>query len=265
MPRKTRDEYFQECLNDFLQIKLGEDMLEHAGDLHPLARWKIRLVDQKGGREKGLVYSVVLPKEIAVGYIERNRSEEDDDPIKMHQYIPDSDTIKRIFQDAFCPFELWQADKCVSSTRIVGLYDQGHQIKLVILVRYYKDYMPFFADTLANRTIRDMNSRILIQDIQLKHLRDENLSLKYTEEALNIIIEGLTIEKATVTAKLGACKYERKMREMYCAAATLEECPVCATDIEKENLFIPPCAHFICSSCSAKCSSCPICRGPLAI
>jgi len=262
MPRKTRDDYFQECLQEFLRVKLGEEMSEHAHDLRPLSRWIIRLSERKGGRNKGLVYTVELSKEIIVGGTYSGNWHE---TIRMNQYIPDSDTIKRVFQEAFGPFELWQNDKCVSSTRIVGVYDKTYYIKLVILVKYHKDYMPFFVDNLANHTIREMNRTITIQTIQLQHLRDENHTLKSTEEAQRSLIEGLAIEKTALTAKLGACKYERKMREMYCAAATLEECPVCAIDIQKEILFIPPCAHFVCNSCSEKCSSCPICRGPLVL
>ena len=275
MPRKTRDDYFQECLQEFLRVKLGEEMSEHAGDLRPLSRWIIRLSERKGGRNKGLVYSVELSKEIIVGGTYNGNWHE---TIRMNQYIPDSDTIKRVFQEAFGPFELWQNDKCVSSTRIVGVYDKTYYIKLVILIKYHKDYMPFFVDNLANHTICEMNRTITIQTIQMQHLRDVNNTLKYTEETMDTAIQALTAEKMALTAekmaltaekmaltaKLGACKYERKMREMYCAAATLEECPVCTIDIEKENLFIPPCAHFVCSSCSEKCSSCPICRGPLA-
>ncbi len=264
MPRKSRDDYFQECLDHFCRVKLGEEMSEHAGDLHPLSQWTIQRPKGGRGREKTHVYSVVLPKEITVGYIERNRLTEGES-IKMRQYVPEIKTILCIFQDTFSPFELWEDNKCVSSARIIGAYEKDETVKLVILVRYYNDYMPFFADTPTNRTMSNMKKKILVQDIELQHYKDEIYLLKNNEEVLGNIIDGLITEKITLNAKLAACKYERKLRELYCAAGTLEQCPCCIMDIQKENLFIPPCAHFLCSPCAQKCRSCPICRGRLDI
>ena len=258
MPRKTRDQYFQECLNHFVQSKLGEDMVEHIGDQqHPLTRWTL---DQaKGGREKVHVYSLSFPKEITVGQLEKKGRTE---PILMQQYIPSIETISRIFQGTFGPFELWRDDKCVSSARIISAHDDEQLVKFVILVRYFKDYMPFFADTRVNRIIRDMNRAIVVQDLHINHYKSKVELLEERVEVLSFWVDELNKERTMLTTKTNSCQYERKLREMYCAAGTLEECPVCKTDIEHDALTIPPCAHFLCSSCAEQCKSCPICRGP---
>ena len=47
------------------------------------------------------------------------------------------------------------------------------------------------------------------------------------------------------------------MRAMY---NENENCPVCFETIQKTNLTIPNCCHFICNICSDKCTNCPICR-----
>ena len=40
-----------------------------------------------------------------------------------------------------------------------------------------------------------------------------------------------------------------------------QDCPVCIERITKETLFVPPCGHFLCNTCSTQITKyCPICR-----
>jgi hypothetical protein len=54
-------------------------------------------------------------------------------------------------------------------------------------------------------------------------------------------------------------RMKEKLKEQY---AILDpcECPVCYTQILGEKLVITDCCHYICSTCSEKCTRCPLCR-----
>jgi len=58
-------------------------------------------------------------------------------------------------------------------------------------------------------------------------------------------------------------RLKRKVRELYADKVReghVEDCSVCLEGIVPEKLHVSNCAHFICMSCSSRCTKCPICR-----
>ena len=55
------------------------------------------------------------------------------------------------------------------------------------------------------------------------------------------------------------------MERIYSEQDTLEDCPVCLDAIQKNNLYIPLCFHYICYDCSKRCDKCPLCREPYVL
>jgi len=50
------------------------------------------------------------------------------------------------------------------------------------------------------------------------------------------------------------------IKTLYDNAKMNEDCPVCYEKMNIDNLEVPLCGHFICSTCSTRCTNCPICR-----
>jgi hypothetical protein len=55
-------------------------------------------------------------------------------------------------------------------------------------------------------------------------------------------------------------KMQNKICEYYKNSGKSEECPVCYENIDSAKLKVPGCCHFICTDCSSRCTSCPMCR-----
>lgn len=50
------------------------------------------------------------------------------------------------------------------------------------------------------------------------------------------------------------------MHTWYSERTTREDCSVCWKAMSPDELHIPMCGHFICTSCKARCHCCPVCR-----
>lgn len=55
-------------------------------------------------------------------------------------------------------------------------------------------------------------------------------------------------------------RLQDKMSKIYAETTVLQDCPVCYEPIQKENIRIPLCFHYICSNCRSRCDKCPLCR-----
>jgi len=262
MPRSTRDELFQSALSKFFWTELGERFSNHATNVankHPFSEWTIDVV--RGGRGKLHEYSVHIKKEITVGSIYQEGQEM---PLTFEQYIPPIDTIRELFQEEFGPYEMFHEDTSICSTKIVDTVEDDVSVQLKIAVTYYKHFTPFFANTRINREMREMKEIIAQQQSEHEVFRKSMNHLHHILLAKTELMNTTMLFLSSLIASQTSCQTQmsRKMRELYAAVPALEECPVCKTNIEKDNLHIPPCAHFICVSCKDHCTSCPICRGP---
>ena len=98
----------------------------------------------------------------------------------------------------------------------------------------------------------------LIQDIEIL-----TTEIHEQDKQLNRIRRKYNTEKERL--RKVQKKIQSKMERIYSEQDTLEDCPVCLDTIQKNNLYIPLCFHYICYDCSKHCDKCPLCIEPYVL
>ena len=121
---------------------------------------------------------------------------------------------------------------------------------IVFQIIYFGKHLPFP----LSLTVHEQ----LIQDIEIlsSELHEQGKQLNRMRRKYNTEKERLRkVQK----------KVQSKMERIYSEQDTLEDCPVCLDAIQKNNLYIPLCFHYICYDCSKRCDKCPLCREPYVL
>lgn len=169
--------------------------------------------------------------------------------------------MKRCFMEYFGPFsyggQISSRNTCVrlTNTNIICACENGseqEQLVIDIEVCYFvRNYLPY--PIIRNDGEVNADYFIEIQKLyeEIRCLEDDNQELKHM-----IYNDALTCKKnqESLKNKVGALYKE------LCEFKKQESCPVCYEDIEPDKLFVAGCTHFICTSCSAQCKKCPLCR-----
>ena len=144
----------------------------------------------------------------------------------------------------------FETDKLVAS--VVVKYAKQHkpypieQMQPINFENRYNNLKRLYEDQCSNITI--------IENVNYHYKR----RLRIAKQELNHIKNASVNKYINVKQKL--LTLQHIIRTLYTKTNQQEECPVCYENIQVENLIIPECGHFICSICSNKCSSCPLCR-----
>lgn len=112
-------------------------------------------------------------------------------------------------------------------------------------IHYFRDHLPFPKQLPL--------LEILIEDIDnlRAELFDQGKQLRRMRRKYNTEKEKLQRVQHNI---------QKKMEKIYTEKSKLDDCPVCMEPIQKNNLYVPICFHYICVDCSKRCEKCPLCR-----
>jgi hypothetical protein len=176
-----------------------------------------------------------------------------------------------------------QHERATSYIRMYDSYVEDDDVVLCMMVKYYKDEIPFPEDSseIALMHVKDPKDyiRLLKNENEQLHtrlakknheIREKNQTLMRLGRRNNqLLIECREAHSyANVVHEIynnSNAKYMDNYRniiqQLYSELNKTFECPVCYDIIPNEKTFTTPCNHVLCNDCSKHCKNkCPMCR-----
>jgi hypothetical protein len=216
-------------------------------------------------------YTLRIPKKDLSYTIESNNENIVNERVYRLQELPNSEDFKDVFREYFEEYALVVDNVTLSYVNIFDYIvetddNEEHSdddLNFLVQVFYNKSHMPF---PVKLTKMQELNNRI-------KQLEKKNVDLAITANVYNnriqvvehhndILRHRLRKERREMHTKYIDIfgKMQQKFRDYYECCDKKEECPVCYETMDASKLIVPTCTHFICSECSQRCSSCPLCR-----
>ena len=120
--------------------------------------------------------------------------------------------------------------------------------------------------TEIKKLINKFKERINQNEERETRLHKENIRIKNQHSSLQEehtrIQQDVTKLKNKLKEVSSLLSYKDKEEYIYSRLSfnEIEECHICYDRIESNNLILPRCSHYICSSCHSQCTRCPTCR-----
>lgn len=257
--KKTRDELFQKSFDLVIQDYIEMRNIN-------TREWSLKKTTRKKNSSLHK-YKFVIPR----SYLQYAVSEYTDpegfihpiEEVYTYQHVPDADSFIYALTDHFEDYYIKIEDEVVSYVKLDHKPNpDSEDFVATIEVKYINGVFPYPVPPtdleLANQRIVRLSTEI----INLKVNAEIGLAV-YTEcvEARARVMSNEIRDKAIqIESKNNMLlRMKEKLKEQY---ARLDpcECPVCYTQIPGEKLVITDCCHYICSTCSEKCTRCPLCR-----
>jgi hypothetical protein len=196
-------------------------------------------------------------------------------PVHCEQDLPNEHDFMIDFNQFFDNYALYErqpshsgSDDILVRTSFIettNTRSDNMNMTATILVKYAKQYKPFPIDHTPHNFEAKYNHLTQLFDEQRSQLVLLNRDNKHYRRRLNAVSkEYLSLkkeyEKTINSVHIKFASLQTIIKSMYEKHTLNEECPVCYEGISVDKLVVPVCGHFICSSCSSRCSSCPICR-----
>ncbi len=279
---KTRDDKFKLAYDKFLKDAIGIDkyylknLTRNKCENNHIYKYKIPPQKKVLGYMDKDKQKLILPNEITKEEITNM------EPV-ICDYEPTTDSFTTYFKKEFNKFELTRTypefrnniDFYIHRASYVDIIEcelnENNELEGRLCVVYYKQHIPY-------RIIEDskyFEKRYLMLrkdynkiELELNETKDE--VEEYTEERrqllrkIRVLNRDLTHEQNTNIQNEE--NLQKKLKDAYQYLPIKEDCPVCYETIEnKDTLYIPPCAHYVCITCASKCEQCPICRADYVI
>jgi hypothetical protein len=230
MTNKTRDQKFQECFRVYMN-NLQIDDINYYFDYS--------LINRTENKTK-CVHMYVL-------HIFGSMESEFHTGENVVDILPTNGQFVRHMKNYFEPYQLKErADTFISSYVYISTSENTQPVtRIEFDVIYHKDHLPFPVP-LTETERYQLEISELQNRLDSQGRRYEKLKRKFTQERL--YVKNIQI------------RVQEKMAIQYAKFQVLEDCPVCYDPIEKENIRIPLCFHYICSQCKSRCDKCPLCR-----
>jgi len=215
--------------------------------------WSLKKISKKKKRSHHK-YKFVIPR----SYLQYTVAQYTDQEEKVYtnQFVPEASTFIRKMNDIFAIHDVSQNGKLIAHTRMVNVSNADHpDLVAIIEIKYSYGMFPYPIPPteleIANRTIEKLNEKIVSMTINAE------IGFAIYNECVDRSMAKL---KDQIESKNNSiCRMKDKLKEQY-ATSRSEDCPVCYDPIAKEKLTITDCCHYLCSSCSEKCTRCPLCR-----
>lgn len=112
-------------------------------------------------------------------------------------------------------------------------------------ITYFSNHLPFPVPLTLHET--------LLNDIDNLQTELHEQGRQLTRMRRKYYIEKERLRKVQI-------KVQSRMERIYNEQEELQDCPVCLEEIQKNNLYVPLCFHYICRDCFKRCEKCPLCR-----
>ena len=266
---KTRDQRCQRVLNEFFREKIN--------NLHFILK-KENVRGWKYAR-----YEIIIPNKWVINkanYNNHTRTLTWDQVVKTQDISNIQNIMSNIQDDFKVKFEPHEKKTLnnMNATSFTRIYETGvileesiDKIIYKILVVYDKDHIPFPEEINIDSRLEYLETRNLtltneLMDIRhqteryVQHMRRRVNRALHERDDANIAVSECSLHFLQQNAKY-AHAYRNIIRNCYEELNRKFECPVCYENIEIKDIYITPCNHNICDSCSKKCNNtCPMCR-----
>jgi len=257
MPKLTRHQQFTLSFDKFI-----DNVIETEG--LPGLEYKLQSFTENQTR-RDHEYSFTVPREI-VSYTITNG--DDSQTVYKRQTIPSRQMFKTLVNSYFFEYRLRVDDLYMAWTDMVQMGytnndEENGDFTAKIEVSYFKSHMPY---PICSSAEQDAKKRVKFLEKQVRELTEELATSKQLYNLMSLESDKnrrlIRRERRLVTAKFSGLfeKMQNKMREYYKDLGKPEECPVCYENIDSAKLKVPSCCHFICTDCSSRCTTCPMCR-----
>lgn len=260
MPKLTRHQQFIRSFDNFIDMVIE---LEHI----PSLEYKLKsFTENKTSRDHE--YRITIPRSVVSYRVESNSENVENETVNTRQIIPSIENLKHYIDIYFYEHRLKIGNTFMSFVDMVNecyIEDDAENGSFIakIEVCYYKSHIPFPTRLTAEQ---ETKRKINMLEQQVRHLQGE---LRTTHEMYQDMAATadrnrrlIRRERSIAKEKYSTLfeKMQRKMCEYYKDSGKPEDCPVCYETIDSTKLKVPGCCHFICTDCSQRCTSCPICR-----
>jgi hypothetical protein len=285
MPRLTRDQQFQKSFKEFFDNRICT--------YYPIQEYSIQsITENKNLSEQQYVLHIprnIVDYHIDVFTVNSDGTVHPPGPIMKKQYVPSCYDLIERFENHFEQYKLqnqlrtlsfvnvsdyfYEKDDIIVPSDIIDteLQENGepesifyhYDLKFRFLVVYHKSHLPFPVPL----TTKDQFEQ------QCKKLEDRNIELcinlktitnmyQEKEEQYDVLRRKIRVDRRNLETKYRTLfdKMQKKFAEYYSLMDSKDDCPVCYETIEASKLKVPGCCHTICTDCSSRCNSCPICR-----
>lgn len=232
-------------------------------------------------------YDIEMPKLIQLYDVDTNHTINGitygPGPIFTEQDLPTAQEFTVHFNNYFEEYAYYEESAHDATTRSDGrrtsfietthVSDEGDKLVATVIVKYIKQFYPYPVEPSPDnfetkyndlkRRYDDQHSQLLLLISDNKHYRRRVSRLARDS---HVATYGWNLANKNVqSVRHKITSLQTIIKTLYEKNTTLEDCPVCYESMPADKLFVPECGHFICSTCSAQCARCPICRDDYAV
>ena len=260
MPKLTRHQQFICSFDNFIDMVIELENI-------PSLEYKLKsFTSNKTCRDHE--YMFTIPRSVVSYNVESNSEAVENEAIHTPQSMPSIENLKHYIDMYFLEYRLKIDNTFMAYVDMVneGYTNDDHingNFVAKIEVCYYKSHIPFPTRLTAEQ---ETKRKINMLEQQVRHLQGELRTTHemYQDMAATADRNRRLIRRERRVAKEHYAalfeKMQKKMCEFYKDSVKPEDCPVCYETIDSTKLKVPGCCHFICTDCSIRCTSCPICR-----
>ena len=262
---KSRDERCREAINSYMTNAYTVQY-----NINSLTKNKSGLMHS---------YEIVMPRLIKLYDVDTyhtiNGTESDPGAIYSEQDLPTASEFATDFNNYYENYAFYE--QCpdnsatqydlikLSYTETTHITHTDDAIIAGVAVKYLKKYSPFPPEPHAINLeikLRELEKRYSDQQAQVAILMRENKYFRRRIANSNRDLSRVRAEYNNKWQNVGNkfASLKTIIKNLYENTNKPEDCPVCYECITADKLTVPECGHFICSSCSAQCSRCPLCR-----
>ena len=257
--KKTRDELFQKSFDLVIQDYVETRNIN-------TYEWSLKKTTRKKNASLHK-YKFVIPR----SYLQYAVSEYTDpegfihpvEEVYTYQHVPDAGSFISELNNYFANHYVTIEDEVVSYVKLEHKPNpESQDFVATIEVKYINGVFPYPIPPtdleIANQKIERLSTEI----INLKVNAEIGLGIYIECAELSAQVMSNDIRKKAIQIESKTMMLRRmkeKLKELYLGHDP-SECPVCYTQIPGEKLVITVCCHYICSTCSEKCTRCPLCR-----
>ena len=259
-----RDTLFSASLRDYMDNVLPE--LARGNELEQVKSWKLHKSEGFSVRSNCHEYSIEIKRNVFYR-VDAYHDEHGNYHESEVEYVtsPSVGDFTDHFHTYFQPYASYEDSVPKSCINISLTSDTPDTLIVYIEVIYHPSFCyPYPPSKYSSDTLSEFRQDMRDEVLSLRRrLNDMELEcIQYRNEA---ILWKKKFKAVRDAAKASIHQYEQHIKKQYIELGQTEECPVCYETMTGATLAIPRCFHYLCISCSTKCTSCPLCRTAFAV
>ena len=257
--KKTRDELFQKSFDLVIQDYIETRNIN-------TYEWSLKKTTRKKNSSLHK-YKFLIPR----SYLQYAVSEYTDpegfihpiEEVYTHQHVPAAGSFISELNEHFEEYYVKIEDEVVSYVKLEHKPNpESQDFVATIEVKYVNGAFPY---PIPPTDLEIANQRIVRLSTEIINLKvNAEIGLAIYTECVELSAQVMTNDIRNKAMQIESknkmlSRMKEKLKEQYVRLDPCE-CPVCYTQILCEKLVITDCCHYICSTCSEKCTRCPLCR-----